>query len=90
MNAPRRLAGVLVEDVPDSGETVLVDRDRGKILALNASGAAIWELLDGQRDVRRLAGVLAEATGIAEEVAAQDVAALLKRLGEEGFLAPGE
>jgi hypothetical protein len=90
MNTPRRLDGVLVEDVPDSGETVLVDRDRGKILALNATGAAIWELLDGKRDVGRLAGVLAEATGIAEEDATRDVAALIDRLAEEGFLAPAE
>jgi hypothetical protein len=42
----RPLPDIMVEDV-------LVDRNSGKILALNASGAAIWELLDASRTARR-------------------------------------
>jgi hypothetical protein len=86
MPNPRKLPDVLVQDVPDSGETVLVDRDRGKILALNTTGAAVWELLDGVRDVDTLAAVLAEATGIPKDDAVRDVTSLLDRLAEEGFL----
>lgn len=86
MSAPRPLPNVLVEDVPDSGECVLVDRSTGKILALNAAGAAVWLLLDGVREPAQLADVLAEAAAIPTDQARRDVDALLERLRAEGFL----
>lgn len=85
--APRRREGLLVEDIPGTGECVLVDRGRGRILALNATGAAVWDLLDGARDAaavaRILAGLLPDADARAVEA---DVAALVARLRAEGFI----
>jgi hypothetical protein len=86
VTAPRPLPDVLLEDVPDSGECVLVDPASGKILALNAAGAALWELLDGSRDATQLAEILAQAAELSGEQARADVDALLERLRREGFL----
>ncbi len=87
---PMRREGTLKEDVPESGECVLLDPESGRILALNASGAALWELLDGQRDVPQLAEILAQAAGIPLEQAQSDVRALLDQLRAEEFLAAAE
>lgn len=88
-SAPRRREGVLREDVPGTGEAVLLDRDRGRVLALNAAAAAVWDLLDGRRDAAALARTLALATQgeVDEPRARADVDALLLRLAGEGFLA---
>ncbi len=90
MTAPARRSGVLAEDVPESGECVLLDPESGRILALNAAGAALWELLDGQRDVPELAGILADAAQIPPEQAEADVRTLLEQLRADAFLAPDQ
>lgn len=85
----RRREGTLREDVPGTGECVLVDRPRGRVLALNAAGAAVWDLLDGQRDAPRLAAILAAAAGdVAPAQVEADVRGLLDELAREGFIEP--
>ncbi len=88
MSAPRPRDGVLREDVPGTGEAVLLDRARGRVLALNAAAAGVWDLLDGRRDAAALARTLALASqGEVDEARARaDVDALLARLAGEGFL----
>jgi hypothetical protein len=89
-----RKEGVLREDVPGTGECVLVDRARGRVLALNATGAAVWDLLDGRRGAGDLARILAAAAGpgAADEPPADpaaveaDVRRLLDDLAREGFV----
>ncbi len=87
MSAPRRRPGTLVEDVPGTGESVLLHPETGRVLALNAAGAAVWELLDGRRTIADLAATLAAAAEVAPEVALRDVRALLDQLAADGFLA---
>lgn len=84
--APRRRAGTLVEEVPGTGECVLFEPVSGQVLALNPTGAAVWDLLDGERTPADLAAILHEATGVEVEVAARDVEALLRDLEQAGFL----
>lgn len=86
MSAPRPRPGVIQEDVPETGECVLLDAAGGRVLALNALGAAVWELLDGTRDAAELARIVAEAAGVGPARARADVDALLAELTREGFL----
>ena len=88
MAVPRPQADVICEEVPETGECVLLRPGAGRVLALNALGAAVWEILDGARGSRELAALLAEAAEVTLERAQADVEALLARLEEEGFLAP--
>jgi hypothetical protein len=83
----RRRPELLVEEVPGTGECVLVDRARGRILALNATGAAVWELLDGARGPDDVARALASIVPDVDAATLQaDVRALVARLASEGFV----
>ena len=82
---PQRAKSTQTQDVPGTGECVLVHPESGRILALNASGAAVWELLDG-RSVDAIAQVIASAMGVDSAHALRDVQALLDELAEAGFL----
>ena len=86
MTAPRPRPSVQCEGVAETAECVLLEPSEGRVLALNPLGTALWQLLDGQRDRDELTRILAEATGVESERARTDVAALLERLGAEGFL----
>lgn len=87
MSGPARHPDVRTEDVPGTGELVLLHPETRKVLALNATGAAVWELLDGQRGAAALAQVLVDASEeVSLETATADVEALLAELGEQGFL----
>lgn len=82
-----RREGTLREDVPGTAECVLVDRDAGRVLALNGTAAAVWDLLDGQRDAAAVARVLAAATGETDLAQVEaDVARLLADLERGGFV----
>ncbi len=84
----RRRDGVLREDVPGTGECVLVDRARGRVLALNVTGAAVWDLLDGRRDAPQVAAILAAAGEVEASAVEADVRRLLEDLAREGFVEP--
>ncbi len=86
----RRRADVLLEDVPGTGEAVLVDRERARVVALNAAGAAVWELLDGARAPADLARLLRAAAPDPPplEVVLAEVDALLAGLEAEGLVEP--
>ena len=88
MSVPTRSPDILQEDVPESGECVLVDQGCGRVLALNPAGAAVWDLIDGARNTVQIAGVLAEAASISTAKAEAQVAALVQRLRDEQFLTP--
>lgn len=84
----RRRRDTQAEEVPESGELVLMHRETGRLLALNPTAAAVWDLLDGRRDAAAMAAVIADATGAPLERVTADVAALLVELEREGFLEP--
>lgn len=81
MKKPRRAAGYQIETVDE--ELLLYDPEHGRILALNATGALVWQLCDGARTVGEIVGLLQEgypdAAGIPD-----DVEELLGKLREAG------
>jgi hypothetical protein len=63
-----------------AGETVLLDPVGDRYLRLNATGAALWELLTEPRTPAELARALAERHGIDDATAARDAGAFLDAL----------
>jgi hypothetical protein len=89
LRAPSRLQRVpwaVTETV--AGETVLLDPVGDRYLRLNATGAALWELLAEPRAAAELAGALSERHGIAGAVAARDAGAFLDALLARGLVQP--
>ena len=84
---PQRRPSVQCEQVQETGECVLLLAEEGRVLALNALGAAVWELLDGSRQASDLAAIVAAATGANRAQVETDVGTLLERLAAERFLA---
>ncbi len=86
----RRRRDTETEEVPESGELVLMHRETGRLLALNPTAAAVWDLLDGRRDAAAMAAVIAEATNAPLARITADIEALLAELEREGFLEPAD
>ncbi|MCO5167152.1 MAG: PqqD family peptide modification chaperone [Planctomycetes bacterium] len=82
--APRRREDLIVEEVEDG--LVALDEARGEAHALNATAAAVWELLDGRRDVAAVAGIIADVTGAAPDRVLADVEAAVADLAARGLL----
>lgn len=81
MNRPRRAAGYQIETVDD--ELLLYNPEHGRILALNATGALVWQLCDGARTVGEIVGLLQEGYPDAAGIPG-DVEELLGKLREAG------
>lgn len=71
------------------GEMIVVSASRSSILALNRTGAAVWERADGTASVADIARSLAEEYGVDPGQAAEDVEAFLDELRAEGLLEEG-
>jgi hypothetical protein len=63
-----------------AGETVLLDPVGDRYLRLNASGAALWELLAEPRSPEELAAALADRHALAAEIAERDARAFVAAL----------
>src|SRR3954471_5339830 len=74
----RRVPWAVTETV--AGETVLLDPVGDRYLRLNASGAALWELLAEPRTPDDLAQALAERHALDADIAARDAGAFLDDL----------
>lgn len=76
------------------GQLVLVPLDppegtsSGECQALNATGEAVWALVDGTRDLATVASTLAERYEEDPVLIAREVLDLTGRLQEAGFLVP--
>jgi len=55
------------------GEAVIMDPQRGKVLALNEVGSYIWELLDGAHSQEDLLDKICREFNVGREVAAADL-----------------
>jgi len=86
IDVPKRRSDVRVRVV--DGETVVFDRRRGLIHALNPTAHFIWERCDGTATIADIAQQLAEAFGIEPQTAAADVAAFIAQLHAVELLAP--
>ena len=71
-----------------TGETVILDLDRGTYFGLNAVGTRIWELLEQGQTLRRICDGLAEEYEVAPAHLEHDVLALVAELLARGLVAP--
>ena len=81
---PRVRAGVEWRRV--DGRVVAMDVETGDCVALNRTGAALWEAVVGGADAERLARVLVERFDVAEATARADVDSFLGALRARGLL----
>lgn len=71
-----------------SGETVLLDLDKGIYFGLNAVGGRIWSLIEEKpRTLAEICAVLQAEFAVTEEEAARDLLQLTGELAEQGLLA---
>jgi pyrroloquinoline quinone biosynthesis protein D len=83
----RRAAGV--ETAVFGDEQVVLDPHGRMLRGLNATGARVWELLDGHASVQAIAERVAKESGIDEARALADVQAFLLLLLEKKLVEPG-
>lgn len=79
MPAIRKLTQNFVATDVD-GEVLIVDLDGGELFSLSGTGKAVWEAIDGERDVATIAGMLVERYDGEVGTITADVAALVADL----------
>lgn len=47
-------------ELPDTGETVVFDESQSELVLLNATGGAVWSLIDGRRSVHDIVTILVD------------------------------
>ena len=75
-----------VQEVGTDGWTLLVNPDTAGAMAVNRTGALIWELVDGRRTTAEITAAIRSRFPDAPYTVAEDVRALLTKLAEEGFI----
>jgi len=70
------------------GEAVLLNLETGAYFTLNRAGTVTWELFDGARTLDQIHSAICERFEVSEEVARQDLLALVEHLGQEGLIQP--
>ena len=73
----RRRVGVMVRDL--DGDLLILDTEADQIHQLNQTASYIWRHLDEAPAPEQLAGLLAEAFDVEEQVALTDVLEALER-----------
>ncbi len=76
---------VICHRLPD-GESVLVNMDTAASIALNHTGFAVWQLVDGRRTVAGIITAVSKQFPDAPVNAAQDVVSMLEELAADGFI----
>jgi hypothetical protein len=78
--------GEHVESSVLEGEAVLLHLDTGVYYTLNRVGTVVWELVSGPRSLVEIVRALCDRFDVSEEVAREDLRALLADLREEGLV----
>jgi hypothetical protein len=81
---PRQAPNVVSRQIDD--EAVLVHPLQGKVRVLNAVGARVWELADGQRTVAEIAQTITTEYDVELPRAQADVLAFCGDLAQAGVL----
>lgn len=81
---PMRAVDITAQHFDD--ETLLLDGVTNHVCAINPTGGAIWELIDGRRTVAEIAAEVATATGADATIVAADVTAFVEALFGLGFV----
>jgi len=68
------------------GEAVVLDEIANRLHLLNHTATLVWNCLDGDVDVRGLAGEIAEALDLPSEQVLAETLAVVRQLGDEGLL----
>ena len=69
------------------GEIVLMDQDGGRFVTLRATAAAIWALIDGERDTAAIRAELHRRYAGPTDAIDRDLDTFLAQLRERGFVA---
>lgn len=88
MVAIAKLVENFTETVVDD-EIIVMRLENGELLTLAGTAAAIWRLIDGNRDREALLTALAAEFTIGEEQIASEVDEFITQLGEARLLASG-
>jgi hypothetical protein len=67
-------------------EAVLLNLANGVYYSLNPVGTAIWEQLTGSQTLAEILGIVHRQFEVTEEIARQDLVALVSTLREEGLI----
>jgi PqqD family protein of HPr-rel-A system len=70
----------------EGDETAVYDRPSGRLLRLNPSAFAIWELCDGETQIDEIVDAIVELTGNPRSEVATEVETTLTRLRALGLL----
>lgn len=70
-------------------ELVILDADGTKLITLNETAAAIWEMLDGQKSIQRVVERLVASYSVDEATAREDVVETARRFLSEGLVSRG-
>jgi hypothetical protein len=84
-----RYADPNVRSIVNADGAALLDVDRGTITTLNAVGAFIWQELGRGQSTESIIQSLAERTGEAASVIAEDLDVFLGTLAAQNFLHEG-
>ena len=76
---------VVSRDGLDDGR-VMVNCDTGAAIALNPTGALVWNLIDGRRTPEEIIDAVRRHFSNAPETVSDDVVLLLATLSEDGFI----
>ena len=68
------------------GEAVILSMDTKVLRGLNPVGSRIWELIDGQRAVEEITGIIVQEFDVAPGQAAKDVEAFIRDLLDRGLV----
>jgi hypothetical protein len=68
------------------GEAVILSMDTKVLRGLNPVGSRIWELIDGQRALEEIIGVIVQEFDVTPEIAARDAQAFVQQLLDRGLV----
>lgn len=68
------------------GEAVILSMDTKVLRGLNPVGSRVWELIDGQRSVEEIVGVIVREFDVSHEAAAGDVGSFIQELLDRGLV----
>ena len=71
-----------------AGEMILLQPEQEKLMGLNGTGAAVWELLDGKRSAAAIAHDVAAQFARDEQAVLRDVLAFLGELEKRRLVVP--
>lgn len=70
-----------------AGEAVILSLDTKVLRGLNEVGSRVWDLIDGQRTVDDIVGVIVDEFDVPRQQAAEDVEAFVRQLVDKGLVA---